>query len=262
MHASLILGSGIIMPFADNSVDVLIQSSVIHEIYSYVANGREAWKNAISEAGRVLSENGVLLLRDFSAVSSDTIVDIELKSSISQRFYDYFRSHYRTFSGWEETEVRDIADKRNPNDRDYPQRDPKTNRISLAFSNAAELILHFRNFKDDYNGGLTDFDDPRWKEINETYLPPNPDKANIVTMPINDYVNEVMEVANITLTNTLYTFVCVQNKVSERPETVAALKDDFDLSLKDSGKTTGELLSGITEKMELIFKKVRKEAFL
>lgn len=46
-----------------------------------------------------------------------------------------------------------------------------------------------------------------------------------------------------------------------RPITTKALEEDFELYVTDSKKTSEELLSEVTNKMEFIFKKVRKEAF-
>jgi len=108
--------------------------------------------------------------------------------------------------------------------------------------------MHFRNFKTDYNKGLVSFDDPMWKEINEIYLPPDPDKIGFIAMSRIDYANKILQVANASLTDSMYKLECVANDVSPRPLTANALNEDFNLQ--------------ITGKMELVFKKVRKGSFV
>ena len=260
LNANLVLGSAIKLPFTNNSVDVILASAVMHEVYSYASNGKEAWKRAFVEASRVLSEGGLLLVRDFSATPSDKNVELRFKSGFSKRFYEYFRSNYRQFKGWEIQTV-DMLDKRSYGETDYPNVDQKTDSIKLAVSKISELVMHFRNFKADYNKGMIKLDDPMWKEINEVYLPPNPNKLGIVTMPKDEYAYEVLHIANASLSNSMYKIECVANYLLPRPITTKALEEDFELYVTDSKKTSEELLSEVTNKMELIFKKVRKEAF-
>ncbi len=261
LSANLIIGSAVNLPLASNSVDILLASSIMHEVYSYMPDGREAWRKSFVEAARTLSEGGVLLVRDFSATPSDINVDVEIKSGLSQRFYDYFRSGYRVFHGWGD-KAASISDRRTGMEEDYPKLDSKTNKVNLTFSRASELIMHFRNFKADYNKGLVSFDDPMWKEINEIYLPPDPDRVDFMAMSRVDYANRILHVANASLTNTLYKLECVANDISPRPLTAEALNEDFKLQIVENDKASEELLLEVTNKMELVFKKVRKDAFL
>ena len=152
-----------------------------------------------------------------------------------------------------------IVDKRNPNDSDYPPIDPQINSVNLPFEKAAEVMLHFRIFYDRHTRGLVTFGDPYWKEINESYLPPNPNMASTQAMTRDEYVATVVSEANIALENTWHQMVCMQNKSSSRPETTKFLADHFTLDPKNTEITNDELLSQVPEKMELIFKKVRKE---
>lgn len=258
LDIEMIEGSAIGLPFADHSMDGIIESSILHEIYSYVPDGKNAWKKAIAEVATKLSENGIYLLRDFSGPIDKGDVQLNLTSDIAKKFYDYFREFYRTFSSCNPEDVKNIIDKRIPNNSDLPQYDLQSHMVTLPFGMASEVMLHFRNFYDNYTKGITNFDDPNWKEINESYLPPNPNIPGINVMTKDEYAETVLTEANNALGNTEYKMVCVQNKVSARPEAVKFLADHFVLSLQNSDKNSETLLSETTRKMELVFKKQKK----
>ncbi|MDE1856170.1 MAG: methyltransferase domain-containing protein, partial [Candidatus Micrarchaeota archaeon] len=264
LKAELIRASGTQLPFAKESVDVVVESATLHEIYSYMPNGKLAWKRAIQEVANCLAEDGVFLLRDFSAPSSEIIVTLTIKpdsqmAEFETKFYDYFRQYYRVFESWTENGANKIEDRRAPSDPDYPEIDSKTRKIKLTFDRAAEFLLHYRNFYEDHRNELVEFRDPKWKEINETYLPPNPDKKGFMSMPKEEYIGMILEVANLSLAASPYKIVCVKDEASSREETTKFLMDGFSLTVTDDDtKTETELFNQITEKMELIFKKVRR----
>lgn len=258
LDAGMVIGDAAKMPFPRESVDGIIESAIHHEIYSYSKDGKDAWRRGITEAARTLSENGALLLRDFAAPSFKGNVAMTLTSDIAKGFYKYFREQFRVFESWDQKEAIEIVDKREPNDLDYPPLDEETNTVTLPFANAAEVMLHFRIFKDKKGKGLLDFGDPTWKEINEIYLPPHPDKPGIQAMPQEEYVQTVLQEANDSLADTDYEMVCVQNETSSRPKTVQLFAEHFSLSTKDD-RTNEELLAEVPNKMELVFKKVKKK---
>ncbi len=67
MKDNWIEGSATKMPFRENSIDGFIMSAILHEIYSYIPDGKQAWSQAIKEVATKLAENGAFLLRDFAA---------------------------------------------------------------------------------------------------------------------------------------------------------------------------------------------------
>ncbi len=130
----------------------------------------------------------------------------------------------------------------------------------MSFDKAAEFLLHYRNFDRDYKIDAATFRDPNWKEINETYLPPNPNKFGIVSMPREEYISTILGVSNETLAETPYKLICVKDEIIPREDTMNFLLDGFSISVENDGtKSQEELFLQITEKMELIFKKVRRE---
>ncbi len=257
LTANLITGSAIDMPFPKDSIDTFVESSLLHEIYSYVSRGRAAWKRDITEVAEKLSENGIFLLRDFSA-PHETYIKLTFKTDFSKRFYEYFSKQYRTFEGWDEANLEGIEDRRGTDDEDYPKLSPTTSSILISMPKAAEFMLHFRYFYENYMAGTTNFDDVNWKEVNETYLVPNPNRDDTTPMPREEYVQMVLDVANGALKDTSYKFICIQNMVSQRLETAAFLREHF--SIRTSGKENDaeEQFLQITEKMELVFRKVKK----
>lgn len=264
LKAALIQASGTKLPFAKESVDVVIESATLHEIYSYMPNGKFAWKRAIQEVANCLAEDGVFLLRDFSAPSSEIIVTLSIRqdsqmAEFETKFYNYFRQYYRVFESWNEDGANKIEEKRTSSEPDYPELDSGTWKVKLTFDRAAEFLLHYRNFYEDHRNELVEFRDAKWKEINETYLPPNPDKKGFTSMPKEEYIGTVLEVANTSLAASPYKIVCVKDDASSREETAKFLMDGFSLTVTDDDtKTEEQLFYQITEKMELIFKKVRR----
>jgi ubiquinone/menaquinone biosynthesis C-methylase UbiE len=254
----LIEASAIDMPFFDETIDGIVMSAILHEIYSYVPSGRDAWKNAIHQVARKLSENGVFLMRDFAAPSHNGLVKLTAHTGVARRFYTYFRHYYRTFYTWEKGIVLDMADKRRPNARNFPCLHEKSGTVELPFGKAAEVLLHFRNFLQDRCRIEADMEDPGWKEINETYLPPNPCDLNVeTTMPPDVYMSTIVSEANEALADTPYKFICIQQALSQRLDTAALLKRHY--SLDDNKLLNEQLLVDMTSKMEFVFMKVQKD---
>lgn len=233
-----------------------MESSLLHEIYSYVSNGRMAWKKAITEVAEKLSENGIFLLRDFST-PQETYVKLTFKTDFARNFYTYFSKYYRTFEGWDSTDLDKIEDKRKSNTSDYPSLD-STSSTLISLPIAAEFMLHFRYFYENYMNGTTNFNDTKWKEINETYLIPHPNSTKTVPMSREEYVQTVLNVANTAIKDTNYRLICIQNAVSQRLETTEFFGEHFSLRAGGDQNNSEELLLQVTEKMELVFRKVRK----
>ncbi len=250
-----IVGSAIDLPFENCSIDIVIESAILHEIYSYVPEGKRAWKKAIADVAICLSENGIFLLRDFSSPMEKEI-ELEFKSSFARKVYEYFVKYYRVFDNWDGGSVK-ILDKRTKFSKDYPEIGGKGT-ICLGMTKTAEFLLHFRNFLEDYSHNITGFARSDWKEINETYLVPHPDKAGVIPMPKDEYVNEVIITANNALKDSGYELVCLQDTLSKRPDTAKMLKEHFNILDVETGEEVDKVFIQITEKMELVFKKIRK----
>ncbi len=194
LKPNLVEGSAIDMPFRSNSVDGVVMSAILHEIYSYVASGKEAWKRGIRGVATILDEQGSFLLRDFeSPKDGDSTVELQLRTDFSKDFYKYFRKYFRTFTAWPGQEVDEIEHRRTAEDSDFPQLLPDQDLIKLRLSDTAELALHFRNFYNDFSHGQTNFEDAGWKEINETYFVPDPNNSSITTMDKSRYIQAVIE---------------------------------------------------------------------
>lgn len=256
---NMIEGSAINLPLEDESVDGFVESAILHEIYSYVPDGKMAWETAITEISRTLSENGVYLLRDFAAPSSpNALVELVLSTEMAQQFYDYFREHFRTFVSWDQESAAEIMDRRSPSDGDYPEFDSVTKSVVLPLGKVSELVLHFRNFYDNFSKNLVTIGDSSWKEINESYLPLNPKLEVNEVMPIDEYVAVVLEVANSFLADSDYQIVCVQSDSSNRPDTAKFLSNHFSIQADDVNMSSIDLLNDMVRKMELVFMKVKR----
>lgn len=258
LRAELIQGSGIEMPFKNESIDGMVMSAILHEIYSYVPDGRNAWRKAIREVAEKITDDGTFLLRDFAAPQIPGNVTLSCNTDIATNFYNYFTGRYRTFEGWSEQSRDLIRDKRNSNDPDYPDFDANTRSVMLPYAHAAEILLHFRNFWSDYQAGLTTIGNPDWKEIDEAYLVPDPHITRFQAMAPFQYLSTVIVEANRVLQTTNYEMVCVQNETSDRPETNSFLARHFTLYMPGVAETNEQMIGNVTKKMELVFKKIRK----
>jgi ubiquinone/menaquinone biosynthesis C-methylase UbiE len=246
-------GSATNLPFKENSVDGIIMSAIMHEVYSYVPDGKQAWRQAIREVATKLAENGAFLLRDFEAPDVKGVITMHITSNVARQFYEFFREHYRVFASQRKEEATAFIEKRAPNDNDYPPVDKKTDVVPLLYVRAAEVILHFHNFfRDRIKLGNID-----WKEINESYLPPHPSHNPAMAMSKQEYIETVLAEGNKALADTPYTFICVQDTSSERPQASKLLAEHFSLQLPESEMTSEQLVNGVNKKMELVFKKVR-----
>lgn len=258
LNVNLILGSGLDLPVPKHSLDGIIESSFLHEIYSYIPDGKKALKVAISEVIDKLAEGGLFLLRDFSA-PRDIRIELSFKTNFAERFYEYFVQHYRAFESCD-VSADNIKKERSSGSEVYPKYS-STHPISISLPQASEFMLHFRNFYENYMTGTVTFEDMNWKEINETYLVPNPDKNSTTPMIKQEYIEMVLNVANEVLRGTELKLICVQDHISERALTAAFLREHFSLSFPDiqtEDRTEKDLFLESTGKMELLFEMIRE----
>lgn len=258
--ADIILGSVTDLPIRDNRVSCVVLSSVLHEVYSYMPSGKQAWNEAIQESSRVLEDGGCILLRESAAPRFRGKVGISLKTPLVQQFYEYFRNEYKAFSVWEPSAREEIVDKRIQPTVDLPEQENGiVNNITIG--QAAELLFHFMNFWKGYENGVGFVGNKYWKEINETYFVSDGIHLEYPLDP-EEYVQEVINQGNSALVNTQYKLICRKQGQSIRPNMDSTLWEHFFLfdasnsSSSDMNRNL-ELISQASRKMELVFQKIK-----
>lgn len=240
------------LPFENESFDLVIMSALLHEVYSYTVDGNRAWTDAINESSRIIKPDGILLIRDPKAPNGNVDVDIQFKSGLGIDFYNYFREYFRTFEGWNANTKNEIISLQ----KDRPNLPPmsSSNQICLTQSDAAEILLHFRNFWHAYSSGALSIGDPNWKELQERYLPFGPDN---IPMKIDEYVSLIEATANQNLSTSSDKLVNIRKKSSTRPNTDIFLHNHFELYIpQHEDVNSQDLIREMTQTMELSFRKL------
>lgn len=248
LPVELILGNATDLPLGEGCADSIILSSLLHEVYSYSLDGKDAWNKAIQESARVAKEDGCILIRDSAAPNLHEDIRVQLRTNLAREFYDYFTNEYRMFNGWD-----NLRGKFSCNLPKFPIR-RDSDYVILSTGQSAELFFHLVNFQ----MGYSDVDkilnkSQMWKELNETYYIPR-DSSSPEPMCIEEYVAEVINVGNSALSNKGFELVCAEMDCSARPRMYEPLLRHFSL-----GDGNEERLKHFINKMELVFKKVRKE---
>lgn len=260
IEADLIEADAAHLPFADNSIDVISMIAILHEVFSYAVDGKVQYDNAIAEAARKLSENGVLFIRDFPALDTDQDATLTPKTQFALDFYNYFRETYRSFSGYDnglnEEGLTDIV----ANPQDYPLLKSVGEHITLPANIAAEMLLHFKNFDVHFAAGSTFIGDKKWKEINECYLVPNPLKPGHHPMSAKQATSTIQHIADKALAATPYAFELVYNEFSPRPWVKQIIEQHFTVTTANNRDSQAGLLDEIVQFMDLGFRKVRKSS--
>jgi ubiquinone/menaquinone biosynthesis C-methylase UbiE len=262
LSAEFLPGSATELPLDTESVDGLVLSSVLHEVYSYLPYGKYEWQGAIREAARVLKINGCLLLRDPAAPETNEQIKLEFKTDEGRKFYKYFKENYRVFSAWDEAERETVLDKRTPDDDTLPELNSGSKQnMLLPFAQLANFMLHFRNYWNDLQRGqIKTQDDLNWREINESYFVPNGDKSPFLTT--SEYVKQVLGIGNYELKDSGNKLICIQKQTSSRLDTDLFLSKHFHLTplgeVSNSEEDSVRLIGQATRKMELVFKKVKQ----
>ncbi len=261
LPVEFITASATDLPFGNESINGIVLSSVLHEVYSYLPHGKEAWNEAVQETARVLTEGGYVFVRDPATPDLKENVKITLSSDLAKDFYQYFRAEYRVLSSWDEVARGNMALKREPNAPDFPAPDAEGT-IVVSMGQAADIMFHFRNFWNDYQKGLTSVGDPTWKEINEAYYLPSSEEGNHDYLSTGEYVTEFLSQANAALAETPYQLICVEQRQSQRPNMDDFLMSHFFLSQSirrtHSQERSKRLIRQTTNKMQQVFQKVKK----
>ncbi|HEY4512145.1 MAG TPA: NUDIX domain-containing protein [Candidatus Paceibacterota bacterium] len=231
--AKLIKADAVELPFADGSIDAIILSSTLHEIYSYHESGIDAFKKALMEVSRVLKSQGVVFIRDFAPPENDSTVTLHVRTPIAMKFYEFFRSSFRRFKGWNSK-----MDHLKLDETFLPPLGHGI--VHLPFSRATELVLHFRSFWSDYQSGIFLFENPDWKEADEMYTIRN----GLNPLVADQYIKTVADALGPDFSN-------VYKKMRSRNMTNAFLSRHFSISSPESA----DLIPLATRKLECVFQK-------
>lgn len=256
LPVNLRLGSVTDLPIDDESVDGIILSSLLHEVYSYSPDGKGAWEKAIQESTRVVKEDGCILIRDSAAPNLHGDLRVQLRTNLAREFYDFFTSEYRMFNGWD-----NLKGKFSCNLPKFPIRGD-LDYVTLSVGQAAELFFHLVNLQMGYSDeDKMLYRSQQWKELNETYYIPR-DPSSPEPMSMEEYVAEVITAGDSVLSGKGFKLVCAEMDCSVRPRMYNPLLKHFSLGSADYSviypSDSNKLLKHFINKMELVFKKVRK----
>lgn len=255
VKADFIEGNASELNITDHSIDGFVLSAMLHEVYSYAEDGKEAFVRTINETYKKTSEGGCIFISDFAAPRIMGQVSLQPKSEEAERFIDYFVSNFRKFNDFYQHTKKTFV----TNDCICACHGSGADGLlhtSPAF--VSELLWHFKHYKKNFDGELIFNNDPRdWKEINEVYHPPNPLALEGKSMPIDDYVNAVIQICRNAEISKEVSLRCMSAVLtSQRPDTIDMLHEHFSVVLDDGTATSRSLITECTNWMDLIFKKV------
>jgi len=188
------------IPLDNESVDGVILSSTLHEVYSYNPDGFNSFLTCLNEVDRILKKEGVVFIRDFASPDRDDLVTIRIRTPIAIKFYEWFHKNFRQLNSWG-----DDMKKHRLNESFLPS--IGNGIIRLPLNNAAELLLHFRSFWSDYQKGDIRIGDSDWKESDELYLirdKKDPLTPNQYLKVINDTLGKNFDIGTFTYINSKY----------------------------------------------------------
>lgn len=143
---TFVCGDCVNLPIAGRTFDIVISSSLQHEVYSY-GGGQHALETYISHCYRVMKNGSILFLRDFAS-PPEALYFLELDDSAYQ-FWEQYQLHFRVQLG-EKVE--------------YSIRNQM---LAMSSREAMEFLTHFA-VKTLYDPNYDEIH--TWKEINERYL--------------------------------------------------------------------------------------------
>ncbi len=235
------------LPFNGQIFDVVINSSLMHEVFSYTPNSNQAWVSTISDSIDVLRPGGKMAFRDFNLPDIEQPIKVNFTSELISNFYEYFRRDFRVLRAWTPEATAGLVGKREEYDQEFPS--TSQNSVELPVSSVAEILIHFRHFWHAIQGGETYLGDINWKEINERYFIPNP-ISGAPKFTMADYVNAVKTASGNKAE-------CIRTETSYRPQTTAFLHDHVRLELPAKNPSGEDLIDSMTQTMELTFQRVR-----
>jgi SAM-dependent methyltransferase len=136
------------LPFSMGTFDLVISSSLQHEIFSY-SGGERAVENSFQEYSRLLNQNGILFIRDFECPPHEDQYAIQLETDSARKFWSNYLLYFR---------------------KAYAESVPYQNLGGLVVLNsyaATDFMTHFA-VKSLYDPDHAEIE--TWKEINEHYI--------------------------------------------------------------------------------------------
>ncbi len=235
LNLELIESDACNIPLDCASVDAVVMSSVLHEIYSYnLPNGTDAYKRAVLEAGRVLNINGILYIRDFGTPTPEDPVKLQPISKDAKDFYDYFLTNFSV----------------GLDDNIYDRIKIDTYGRLIKTADLSQILMHFRHFWNDRSKGHVELGDLEWKELCESYVIPNPliDGQSMDPLTLCD---DVMKILN----DSKYSFEPIEISIKHRRKVNMFLTDHFRIITGIGTDSTARLLPLATSKFEASFRK-------
>lgn len=236
-----------------NKPNGIIFSSVLHEVFSYHANGRDCVRKLLIDSCRALHTDGIIFIRDFCVPVQDRIVRLSFKTDTATDFYKYFQNYYRSFFDLDEN-ARNAYFDASAHRFNLPLLED--NNIEVSLIAAADVMCHFYYYLDQVSrGGIPEFSST-WKELAEIYFLPNLyNTINFKPMYSIEYVECIRQILGEALgpKEVILTEMC---RVSSRPRMAECFARHFavDDGLHKSNRIIFEQLSS---KIELVFRKVK-----
>lgn len=254
VKADFIEGNATNLNIPNQSIDGFVLSAMLHEVYSYAKDGKNAFARTIEETYRNTAECGCIFISDFAAPGIEGQASLRPKSEEAEEFVGYFVNNFRKFK-----DVKPHTKK--PFATDYSHYKGHGLEVDgLLHSSPAfvsEILWHFKHYKKSFGNEPTLGNDLQgWKEINEVYLPPNPFIPEDTSMPIDTYVGTVTRISQNTEISRDFSLRCVSAVITaQRPSTIDMLDEHFLVALDDGEVTSRSLIVECTNWMDLIFKK-------
>ncbi len=229
--------------------DAIVMSSVLHEIFSYSKVGIEALNTSVVNVLNLLNTDGYILIRDFMPVEYGEKIILNFKNERAKRFYKYFSENYRRFKTWSleyKKEMEDSEASRGIFPIIYEDLE-----VEIEPREAAEYLLHYRNYLDHINRGIISEGDLSWKELDEVYLIPVglSTKKHKPETTINKLFQNIASIYNVNIEMS-------HPKIKSRPKTAKFLRMEVDIfELLTKKHITDEFLLRITSKFEIILRK-------
>lgn len=236
LNLELIESDACNMPFESSSVDAVVMSAVLHEIYSYnMPNGLDAYRRAVLEAGRILKTDGILYIRDFGTPTPEDPVRLEPISQDAKDFYEYFVNNFS--AGLDGSSCDRIK-------LDIYGRLIKTADLS-------QILMHFRHFWNDRSKGHVKLGDLEWKELCESYVIPSQliDGQSMDPLTLCDDILKVLNESS-------YDFEPIEISIKHRRKVNMFLAEHFRIITGVGTDSTSRLLPLATSKFEASFRKI------
>ncbi len=234
-------------------LDGIVFSSVLHEVYSYHANGRDHLRKLLIDSCKSLQIGGIIFIRDFCVPTQDREIELSFKTETAKSFYTYFQKYYRSFLNMDK-DTRKMYFDISAHRFNFPP--PNGDCVQIGLIAAAEMMCHFYYYLDQISrGGIKEFS-PTWKELAETYFLPNLyNTVNYKPLYSLEYVENLKQVMSEAL-DSGEVILTEMNRVASRPNMAKCFSMHFEFS--DEFHASSQIVfEQLSSKIELVFRKVK-----